>query len=467
MVHPGPPEVLAHLRPFSGLGKVPAISQAKTRLPPPRNLHGSVSGRDSAHVDRRCATLRAMDTALSSPPPSSTPILDRMTPLPPPEKPLDSQRMIGILLSLAVAGFIVLLKFGDSLGRWVMAELPRMIELNLSFGQVMLLGPSLILGSLFAIGIHEAAHLFVGVCLGFGFDSLQVGPLQFDRHLRISRYRGRSTMAAGRTAMYPVKTGGLAWRLIVMISAGPVANLCSGFAALFLHFSKGLFSYAFVIVSLFQGVLNLLPLDSGAELTDGRRILMLLRSRKCRERLVALAKLADETKAGVLPKNLSKDSLAKATAIKDNSPDTVQAHSIAYAAASSQPDDSKTAKYLETCLQYSSYAPTHIQQALMSAAGVFQARKRKRIDLAEQWLAAIPGKTEVPWMRANIEVAIREAKGDIEGALTQLVVIEKLVLELPDPVRREISHRSILSWKSELLAHVTATPQSEEQAAKA
>jgi hypothetical protein len=266
--------------------------------------------------------------------------------------------------------------------------------------------------------------------------------------------------------MYPVETGGLAWRVVVMISAGPAANLCSGFAVLFLRLSTGLFSYAFVIVSLFQGFLNLLPLDSGAELTDGMRILTLLRSRKCRERLVALVKLGDEIKKGVLTKNLSQDFLTTAIDIKDNSPETVHAHALAYASACHRDDDAKAAEYLETCLKYLQYATPMMQQAFMSEAGVFQARKRKRIDLAEQWLASMPGKTEVPWLRAKIEVAIREAKGDLEGALAQLEVIEKQVLALPDPMQREISHRSILSWKSELLPLVAATPQSEGQAVK-
>jgi hypothetical protein len=244
-----------------------------------------------------------------------------------------------------------------------------------------------------------------------------------------------------------------------MISAGPVANLFSGFTVFFFAFPMGLLSTSFVIASLFQGFLNLLPLQSGAELTDGMRILRLLRSREYRERMVALVKLSNEIKDGVPLEGLSADFLAKAVAIKDNSQDTVLAYALAYGAAYYQHDAAKAAEYLETCLQYSPYAATRLQQALMSDAGVFQARKRKRVDLAEQWLAAMPGKTRIPWLRAEVEAAILEAKGDINGALAQLEAIEKLVLVLPDRARRERSHRSLLRWKSELLARVAATPQ--------
>lgn len=181
---------------------------------------------------------------------------------------------------------------------------------------------------------------------------------------------------------------------------------------------------------------------------------------------MAMMKLGAELKEGVPLEDLSADFLAKAVAIKDNSPDTVIANALAYGAAYSQHDDAQAAEYLETCLHYSPYAPPNMRQALMSDAGVFQARKRKRIDLAEQWLAAMPGKTEIPWLRAMVEAAILEAKGDIEGALMQLEAIEKLVLAALDRAPRERAYRSLLKWKSELLPQVAPTVLSEKQDAK-
>lgn len=337
-----------------------------------------------------------------------------------------------------------------------MTEFPHMYFWPRNGGQLVLLVFDLVVGFFLAVAIHEAAHVLVGVWVGFSFNSLRVGPLQFDRPFRISLYRSRSTVAAGWATMFPVRTDALAWRTVGMISAGPAANLFSGLTVLLLPFSMGRLSSSFVIVSLLHGFLNLLPLQNAAELTDGMRILMLLRSRERGERLVAMVKLSNEIKDGVSPEDLSPNLIAKAIAIKDNSPDTVIANAFAYAAASSQRDDAKAADYLETSLKYSRYAPPHIQQALMSDAGVFQARKRKRFDLAEKWLAAMPGKTEIPWLRANVEVAILEAKGDIEGALKQLDAIERLVLATPNQAHRERAHRSLLRWKSELLSRVAA-----------
>jgi hypothetical protein len=50
------------------------------------------------------------------------------------------------------------------------------------------------------------------------------------------------------------------------------------------------------------------------------------------------------------------------------------------------------------------------REALMSDAGVFQARRRKRIELVEQWLAMIHQTTEFPGLRPRVEAAILEAK---------------------------------------------------------
>jgi hypothetical protein len=250
--------------------------------------------------------------------------------------------------------------------------------------------------------------------------------------------------------MIPVKTNALALRMAAMILAGPAANVLTGLTVLLLPFSMGPLSAMFILNSLFIGSLNLLPLQKGAEITDGKRVLRLFRCREVGERFVALAKLNAEVKDGVPPEELSPDHLAKAIAIKDNSPETVIAYAFAYSAASSRRDDVKAAEYLETSLKYSSYAPRQVQQALMSDAAKFQAKRRKRLDLAEEWLAAMPGKTDIPWLCASVEAAICEAKGDIEDALKQLEAIEKVVLAAPDQEHRERAHRSLLRWKSEL-----------------
>ena len=90
----------------------------------------------------------------------------------------------------------------------------------------------------------------------------------------------------------------------------------------------------------------------------------------------------------------------------------------------------------------------------MSDAAVFQGRRRKRADLAEQWLAAMET-THMPWLRSRIEAAVLEARGDTEGAARKLDEQERDILALPDQAQRTILLRGVRRWKDDL--HVLAS----------
>src|SRR5262249_30122456 len=105
---------------------------------------------------------------------------------------------------------------------------------------------------------------------------------------------------------------------------------------------------------------------------------------------------------------------------------------------------------LETCLRYASHVAPAVREGLMSDAAVFQARRRKRADLAEQWLADMPDPTQFPWFRLRVEAAILEAKADVDGALRKLDEGEKAFLSLPDSAQREFLMRMMRKWRAEL-----------------
>jgi hypothetical protein len=86
----------------------------------------------------------------------------------------------------------------------------------------------------------------------------------------------------------------------------------------------------------------------------------------------------------------------------------------------------------------------------MSDAAVFHARRRKRADLADQWLAAMPPKTQHRWFRSRAEAAILEAKGDTAGALEKLAEVEAEIRTLPEGAQRETLLRLFARWKNEL-----------------
>jgi len=302
-----------------------------------------------------------------------------------------------------------------------------------------------------AVALHEMAHAVAGVMVGFRFNSLRIGRLQFDRPFRISLYKGRGTGAGGWASLFPIKQDKLIWRAIAMLLAGPLSNLLSIAVLLALPYSKGPISAIFIYVSALLGLVNLLPFRRRAVYSDGGRILMLLQNQARGERWLAMLKLIEELRTGP-PEKMTPEFIAKAIAIEDQSPDTVTAHAIAFAAAFWQHKDEEAARMLETCLRHSNLAAPSQRQGLAVDAAVFQARRRRRVDLARQWVADLPPRTEFPWLRPRAEAAILEAQGNLEAARAKLDEVEKLINASPNQAIRQMSLRNVQRWKSELEA---------------
>lgn len=357
-------------------------------------------------------------------------------------------------LVLAVLVWLVLMLWRPTWGQGAIVWLGAIVEQALPrhwTGLTIIQFGLLCFAALFlAIALHELGHAVMGSCVGFRFNSLRVGPVQFDRPFRISRYRGRGTGSGGWVSLLPVKLDKLIVRAILMLLAGPAANLLSIWVVFLLPNRRGPAWLWFVYWSLLLGSVNLLPVRSRAVISDGGRILMLLQNRARGERWLAMLKLIAELQSGVAYEKLTPGCLAKAVAIEDKSPDTVVGHALAYVSAFWQHKDDEAAKALETCLRHANVVAPATRHGLMSDAAVFQARRRKRIDLAEQWLADLPEKNEYPWMRLRGEAAILEGKGDIAGALTKLDEIEKMISAAPNQALREMSLRGLLRWKAEL-----------------
>lgn len=302
-----------------------------------------------------------------------------------------------------------------------------------------------------ALLVHECGHALAGACAGFRFNSLGILRLEFHRGWRISWHR-KATGASGWAAMSLVKQDYITLRAAALVLGGPLSNLLSLALLLLLPIPKGLFAATFAACSLAMGVINLVPMPSGAMIGDGARLLMLLRGRHQGERWVAIMTLLAELRQGVMPEELPSEWIARAIAVRNNSNDTVEAHSIAYIKAFYGPDPNNAAMLLETCLQYSGFAIPVMRETLISDAAVFQARKRNRTDLAEQWLADLPAKTEMPWERLRAEAAILQAQGDVAGARKKLDEVEKLVSASPNQAVREMSLRGLRRWIDELPA---------------
>jgi len=392
--------------------------------------------------------------ALESPPSAATPILDRLVPVPQPRnhgRLANLWRVLFWALIGAAIGITLLLadkKFFDTLMEPLSRALSRLAPLGFLL--------AFLVCQYVVVIVHEMGHLIFGLCAGLRFNFVSFGPLLINRDFKASLHWKQRSGAGGLTSMVPNGNHRLRWRLLFMIVGGPMANLTSAAIAAMAYKSHlGNFSAVsgvFLWLSVFTGLFNLVPFRSISILSDGKRIWLLLLNKKKGERWLSNTLLATALIKGDRPRDFDKEMLKSAVSFTDNSPDTVSAHVLAYMAAFDAHQDDQAARFLETCLAYCRFAAPSGREGLFISAAIFQALRRSRVDLAEQWLAAVPAKTQIPGIRSQAEAAILEAQGKIEDALAKLDESKAASATIAQPSMRTLSLASIERWKNELSA---------------
>jgi Zn-dependent protease len=146
----------------------------------------------------------------------------------------------------------------------------------------------LVLLVIFAItSLHEIGHVATGLTLGFDLQTLTVGPFQWYFHddKWKFQFRLRGVLAsAGAARMVPATSDRNRWRYLCILAGGPFVNLISGAVALGValtanadaHSQAGGLTMLFGAWSLALGAINLIPLRSEGDYSDGASILQLL-----------------------------------------------------------------------------------------------------------------------------------------------------------------------------------------------
>jgi hypothetical protein len=370
-------------------------------------------------LDSSC-TLRPVCTTVGTQK-SPTPILDRLEPLPPSVGMSPVRILIEIVLGVSFYAVLVVVMlrpppFVQSFLHWVGKNLAAIFVDEWAGVRLILTGFSMALAGLAAIAVHECGHLVAGLIGGLRFRSLRFGRVMVKRPLRISRYRGPQTVALGHAFMTPTNGNGLRSRYAAMLLAGPLANLLWAYVIFTLPFKLTLTSGFFVVFSSYLGIVSLIPF-TWPSVTDGMRLIELCWDRRRGDRWLAIVRLSAQLDDGVTPEALARVDIDEAIALCDSSSETVRAHLIAHLATRSK-DDAEAARLLETSLKYSGYAESALRELLAIYAAVFQANKRCRIDLAEQWLADTPDNSQFQELRAKLQAAILKAKNGKKGPST-------------------------------------------------
>jgi hypothetical protein len=330
----------------------------------------------------------------------------------------------------------------DAERAWLIANIKLAFADEWAGVRLVLTGFAIALAYLASIAIHEFGHLAAGWAMDFRYEQMQIGRIHIDQSFHFSRRAPSDDERLGEVCFSPEGMKNKPWRYAVMTVAGPLANLLVATVLLVLPFHKSLVSGSFIVVCLYLGVFNLLPLAS-----DGRRLFLILFRRRDHEAEIALALLYREIAAGKTYDELSPQLIAETATLQNKSVLTVLAQTLTYAAAYNNRDYEAAAKSLESAFSSLAWAPS-LKKNLIYGAAVLQA-KRGRIDLAEAWSAEYPAQA-CPRCHGQIQGAILEARGDFSGALAKIAECEKILSDEPDSKSKSLSFKELKKWKLEI-----------------
>lgn len=372
-----------------------------------------------------------------------TPILDRVQPLPTPKKRTWWSALAGGL----VAGVSVpLLVFPHYSSGSLLHVKTFLLNIN-----PLVFFPLVILMYYAAVLVHESGHLLAGLIVGFRVDHMRVGPLLFRPPLRVSVQRHNLYGFAAHAQVVPFGSEGLRYKMLVFALGGVSANLLSGALAVWLYWQmeQAVFGY-YAVLSLLMGVFNLVPFTQRVAISDGKRAWMLLFDRPEGDRWLAMIRLSTDMLQGTLPEKCAPQLVRQATALVNNSPDTVPAHELAYTVAYFSGNDDEAARCLEICMAHFAVAGPALREAFPFQAAIFQARKRKNVVLSNDWLSQAPLKTMIPGLRLQAEAAILETEGRMDEALTKLDQSIAASNTIKEDAWRQQTVLSLNRWRAEL-----------------
>lgn len=376
-------------------------------------------------------------------PSPATPILDSGV-LPPRVR----QRILGNFITGFLAGVVPVFLLAV-VGRQANNRLPPVLDL-ISFVGVLAL----------VVIVHELAHLVAGWLVGFRFSAVQVGPLSFRIEHGVLRARFRLEMTAlGYAGMQVNRLPRLRKRMLVYIAAGPAANLLSVPVAVlifndaFPHLQSTWVATPvaqFAFLSLLLGVLSLIPRRS-ALMTDGARIVMLLRSRDLSRRWLSIAAIGNLSTRRVRAKNWKRTWLISAASVHDTSVDAFTGNWATYASANDRRDVPAASASLERCLELVQILPVSIRDIVAQEAAVFSAWFRRDAALANRWLTQLSKPKLMPpimWIRLN--VALSCAHSEYDAAELALREGFKFIETSTSGSARERLTESWLEWREEI-----------------
>ena len=296
----------------------------------------------------------------------------------------------------------------------------------------------MVVAGFLALAVHELGHAIGGRLRGMRLGMLIVGPVHIQREPdgRLSwRLNRKLSLAGGVVSSVPGSTRGLRWAMLSFAAGGPVTSIVVG-VLVFVSYvladlggtvaaqgplqdalAAGVFFLGLVSVGI--GFVTLLPINQGAFVNDGKRILKLLRPGAYADAYAAVMALGAYALAQVPPGDRNPDLVTQAASLGDGSHEDLAGRLAAHSDALHRGDVEAAEEHIRYLLDLRDAAYPPYRPVIDLAAAYFEAAYAGDAASARRRLEGA-GKSALlafdPTARTRAEGALLLAEGDAEGA---------------------------------------------------
>ncbi len=296
----------------------------------------------------------------------------------------------------------------------------------------------MVVAAFLALAVHELGHAIGGRLRGMRLGMLIVGPVHIQREPdgRLGwRLNRRLALAGGVVSSVPGSTRRLRRAMLSFIAGGPVTSIVVGVLVFVIYVradlagtlaAQGPLQDALAAGVLFLGIVSvgigfvtLLPINQGAFVNDGKRILKLLRPGAYADGYAALMALGAYAMAQVPPSDRDPGLVAKAASLADGSHEDLAGRLAAHSDALHRGDVDAAGEHIRYLLNHRDGAYPPYRPVIDLAAAYFEGAYAGDAKSARSRLEGA-GKSALlafdPTVRTRTEGAVLLAEGDAEGA---------------------------------------------------